>query len=335
MLALLSLCLYGSYSDLKFGIIKNKVLAIYCVIGLLSNISWFFIINRSEIKFQAINIMVTIIVSLLLYVLHIWAGGDCKFIITLSLFVPFKLFVGLFNIPALCLIVFAVAFGFGFLYLIIDSIKCRVINNEKREKSLVKKKILYSIYNYFSCLVYIIGIDQILFHYFSRIFAEHIWLLFLINILVVFIVSGINLLKKVYFVCSVIVFDIAIKIIFREPILNRTMIINYLVVILFIVLRVLIDEYNYEVIETNDVKKGMILSLSTTLLFSKSKVSGLPQASTEDLRSRITEEEAQSVIRWGKSKYGLPNIEIVRKTPFAVFIALGAISFIVIGVVFS
>ena len=100
---------------------------------------------------------------------------------------------------------------------------------------------------------------------------------------------------------------------------------------MFVVLRLFIDEYNYEIIPTSNVEKGMILSLETSLLFSNSKVKGLPNPSTEDLRSRLTE-EAQSIRRWEKSKYGVSEVKIVRKMPFAIFISLGTLVFIFLGV---
>ena len=41
--------------------------------------------------------------------------------------------------------------------------------------------------------------------------------------------------------------------------------------------------------------------------------------------SYITEEEAESIRRWETSRYGQPEIVIVRKIPFAVFISIGAV----------
>ena len=54
---------------------------------------------------------------------------------------------------------------------------------------------------------------------------------------------------------------------------------------------------------------------------------------TEDLEARLTEEEAESVHRWEKSKYGSDTVVIVRKIPFAVFLALGTLLFLAAEVV--
>lgn len=46
---------------------------------------------------------------------------------------------------------------------------------------------------------------------------------------------------------------------------------------------------------------------------------GLPTGMTEDLRSRITAEEAESIHRWKNSSLGKPFVVIVRKIPFTSF----------------
>ncbi len=71
----------------------------------------------------------------------------------------------------------------------------------------------------------------------------------------------------------------------------------------------------------------------TALSFLPSRVQGLPTDSTEDLRSRLTPEQAESIRRWEKSKFGKPYIVIVRKIPFAVFIGIGTAAFLVFEVV--
>ena len=96
---------------------------------------------------------------------------------------------------------------------------------------------------------------------------------------------------------------------------------NYVIVLLAIFLRYLVSGYNYEEIQTSEVKKGMVLSYATVVGFMPSRVKGLPQTTSEDMSSRITEEEAEAVRRWEKSKYGKNSIIIVRKIPFAIFSA--------------
>ena len=67
----------------------------------------------------------------------------------------------------------------------------------------------------------------------------------------------------------------------------------------------------------------MILSAGTVLSFRVSSVKGLPKNAQESMKAKLTEEEAQAVRRWEKSKYGQPTVVIVRKLPFAILISVG------------
>lgn len=85
----------------------------------------------------------------------------------------------------------------------------------------------------------------------------------------------------------------------------------------------------YERIKIADLKKGMILSMGSSMLMQGSRVRGLPGISSEDLKSRLTETEVNSIIRWGKGKE-IDDLIIVKKIPFAIFIFLGFISYFLI-----
>ena len=89
------------------------------------------------------------------------------------------------------------------------------------------------------------------------------------------------------------------------------------------------EKYNYEWICTRDVKEGMILSYFAVQQFYGSRVKGLPQTTDETTKSRITEEEAQAILRWEKSKYGQEQIMVVRYIPFAVFILIGIVTYMI------
>ena len=69
--------------------------------------------------------------------------------------------------------------------------------------------------------------------------------------------------------------------------------------------------------------------MGSILLFAKSRVKGLPTFSTEDLKSRLSAEEVDSINRWSKTSSGQEAIVIVRKIPFALFIGVGTLLFAV------
>ena len=70
--------------------------------------------------------------------------------------------------------------------------------------------------------------------------------------------------------------------------------------------------------------------MGSILGFVGSRVQGLPTISTEDLKSRLTKDEVESINRWSKTPKGNASIVIVRKIPFALFIGIGTVIFIVL-----
>ena len=89
------------------------------------------------------------------------------------------------------------------------------------------------------------------------------------------------------------------------------------------------DKYNYEWIPTSEVKEGMILSYFAVQQFVNSRVKGLPKETDETTKSRISAEEAAAVRRWETSKYGQEKIMVVRYIPFAIFILIGVITYLI------
>ena len=73
----------------------------------------------------------------------------------------------------------------------------------------------------------------------------------------------------------------------------------------------------------------MILSSVSSILMQNSRTRGLPPVSSEDLRSRLTEEQIASIGRWAESR-NIINVTVVRKIPFAAFIMGGFVSYFVI-----
>ena len=79
------------------------------------------------------------------------------------------------------------------------------------------------------------------------------------------------------------------------------------------------------------IKKGMILSASSVMLFLNSNIKGLPMKVSEDMAARLTDEEVDSIKRWARSKNGKDELIIVKKIPFAFFINIGYAIFMIIG----
>ena len=136
------------------------------------------------------------------------------------------------------------------------------------------------------------------------------------------------LLKKWILVICVYLLNIVIGLFFRFlPFSFNPE--NYIMVIVLLIFQMTIRTILYEEINIADLKKGMILSSMSSMVMQNSRVRGLPPVSTEDLKSRLTEEQVNSICRWSKSRK-IETITIVRKIPFAIFIFSGFLSYFVI-----
>ena len=331
VLLLLLLCSHASYSDCKFNIIENKWIVIFLLSGLTISIPEY-IIFHTDIVYRVINIAVINVISILLYLMRIWSGGDSKLVAVISILVPYNFFLPFIRNYFCLSFILVFAFGISFLALIVDSIIVRA----KTKESVNKKRVIHSfarfIYRYFVTLVYITLVNEIIVH---CVMDQTMATLFLVvanlGMILLLNIKVFSPLLKLYVVMPVLTAGIAMKIVFHTPLITVRTILTYAAVLLVSALRILINEYNYEIIPTKDVKPGMVISLQTTLLFVSSNVKGLPAISKENMGSRITEEEAKSIISWSESKDGTDTIIIVRKMPFAVFISLGATIFMILG----
>ena len=84
----------------------------------------------------------------------------------------------------------------------------------------------------------------------------------------------------------------------------------YLLTVLSLLFTQWASGYNYRRIPTAEVKRGTILSAGTVIGFRVSNVKNLPQNAQESMKAKLTEEEAQAVRRWEKSRYGQPTVVV-------------------------
>ena len=152
-------------------------------------------------------------------------------------------------------------------------------------------------------------------------------------VLIVFLSEKYRLLTNKRLIVAFILLNLVLFAISKQVTFNKLWY-SYLIVFALMIFKLISNLFNYDEIETKSIEKGMILSQTTTFLFRRSKVRGLPKISDETLKSRITEEEAQAIRRWSNSKYGEEKIQVVCKIPFAIFITAGMLSYFVIGCVY-
>lgn len=309
-------------SDIKSGVIFNKVLLGFALAGFMLSAVYYIWFAKEYFFLFLINIGLVALISLILFFSHSFAGGDSKLMIVMALFYPAGCYMVYHESRLTLLAVICFAFLFGYFYLLV----CTVINISqgkiKITKTYVKKYSLHFLSTYIRVLPYIVLLNLVFRVISLKVIAVNSFVILFSCFVLAFLVGKYAVLKKWYIVVSVLAIDIALSIYLKVlPISINPL--NYLFVLIIMLLQMTMKTGIYEVINTSDVKKGMILSTESSLLMQKSRVRNLPEISKEDLRSRLTETQADAVKRWEKSATGLSEIRIVKKIPFAVFIFLG------------
>jgi prepilin signal peptidase PulO-like enzyme (type II secretory pathway) len=106
--------------------------------------------------------------------------------------------------------------------------------------------------------------------------------------------------------------------------------ISSLVIFLFvIVLRYIGNRYNYKQILAKDIEEGMILSFETIFKFKTIRAKGLPEFTTENTDSRLSYNQVERIKKWAGTKAENETIKIVKNLPFAPFISVGTLIFVI------
>ena len=322
-------CAYVTITDIKNGLIENRVLAYSAIIGAIINIIYYAIYASDLAMLFVINLVISSFVAVLFYTYHIWAAGDSKFLALSVFLIPMRLYDMNGYAPAIWIII--LIFSAAYIYIIIESVYLSIKDKKLIQLNNVKFNAFAFMRQYIICSAYILIFNWICNFFFDAFIYDNTLLVAFADLIIILSVCSISIFKRKWIIGIVILFDIILYSINHFGIVGLDVRVLMLTGIV-IVLRMIADKYNYREIDTSTVKKGMVLSYATIITFSKSKVVGLPNTTTEDLRSRISESEAQSILRWKDSKYGNETITIVRKIPFAIFISIGTIVFIILRV---
>lgn len=324
-------CLIATYSDIKYGKISNKLVLGYGCVPVICNI--INVAHEGEWLNYIINFSIVIIIAVLLYSFHVWAGGDCKMLIFIALATPVSLYWNLNGFVYNFCYIYIFVFSFGFLYVCFDNIKMFCQKRRFINKGEFIREFKANIYKYIRTIIYLSLIGHVYLICIYQYIEIPAILYTLACIAFILLVSKIAILNSKWIVILVAVIDFVLFIITGNMTIS-SMWYTYVIVISLMIMRLVSKVFNYDDIETCDVECGMILSQETSILLKNSKVKGLPGISDETLKSRLSEDEVEAVRRWGKSKYGLESIKIVRKIPFAVFITIGLIAYLILGCVF-
>lgn len=313
--------IYVTYTDIRNGIIQNKALLIAAIPGIVINIIYYSVFAKDFFEIYIINLFIMLILAIALYYFYFWAAGDSKFLICVNLLFPARFYDNdIFSLaPGINAIIFI--FLVAYVYIIIDSL-IQLIKKEKfyAGKLIEWKGIKNFVINYFVSFLYLRGLSEILRFFLGDIYYNNQLIFSFINIFFVIVVHSKKIFKSWYLLIMVFIVNLMF---IQHFSFNIQYLYSYGVLFIALILRYLLNGYNYKEIPTESISKGMVLSYTTVMLFLPSRIKGLPNTTSEDIRSRLTQEEVNAIKRWKDSKYGKKTVVIVRKIPFAIFIAVG------------
>lgn len=315
-----------SISDLRKGNIPNKLLILGLSIGIGLDFIYYWKFERLIVESFLVNLIVATLISILFYGTHVWSAGDSKLSILLILLVPGKIYSDASTGIAPCILIFIFIFSIGFIYVIIESVVLAIKRRDRLSLKGIQFNFRYFIIRFFSISAILFMLSQAISIVFPTFFAENSFLILFINLFIILLIQDLEWLNKPVFAVSLVLICIGIAFITKAHYVINWHI--YIIVAFVVLLRSFADKYNYETINTSEVRPGMILNLGTIMLFQRSQVKGLPKYTTEDLRTKLTREEVEAIHRWEKSKHGEKTIAIVRKLPFAIIISISTILFV-------
>ena len=117
---LLYIAVKSSFSDIRHGIISNRMMAIGLVASAVVNILYYSVWGREMIISYLINLFIAMVAGILLYALRVWAGGDTKLFIVLVSLMPAAYYHSHEVIPSLFSL--ALTFVSGLLFIIAESV---------------------------------------------------------------------------------------------------------------------------------------------------------------------------------------------------------------------
>lgn len=325
-----ALCLgcLTSYTDTKEGHIYNRTLLLFLIMAAILGIAYYgYFANDLVILFLS-NYGILAAISLILFYTHSFAGGDCKLMLVMGALYPanYYLMYGSNDVTIYLALGFAVFYGY--LYLLASALYCLIKEKNKLTVSYVKNYIFSFVKSFVSAAVYISFINLLILAFENREIFLNPWIVRVSCLLMTWLIGKYTFLKKWYVVLALFLVD-SIMGVLLQTISFSINPENYILVIVLLLCQIMVGNNLYENIPIDKLQKGMILSSVSTMVMQNSRVRGLPDISTEDLRSRLKEEEILAIKRWASSRK-IESLSVVKKIPFAIFIFLGFISYFIL-----
>lgn len=325
----------SSYTDCRESLIHNALLLRAGILAAMLDVLYYMFFGQQYLVDFLLNSGLFILIGLALYRFRIWAAGDSKLLFLVALAIPGRLYTlqdqegaGIFIILLAFITAFCWVAGQG-LYI------------GMREKNLFQRfgssRMNIHPTRIIASYIMMVGVIQIFDCLLRSIMSAVIFQTSMVMqscycLLVLFMLyvrRKMNM-KKIILTAGLSWMTVLVLVTSGIYHLQYTVSVSILAWAVFLIaLRLVVEKYSYQMIPTSEVKAGQILTAATVWKFTHSRVKGLPICATEDLEARLTADEAESVHRWEKSKYGEPTVVVVRKIPFAIFLMIGTVFFLI------
>lgn len=322
------MCILCSNSDMREGIIYNKIIVVFLACAVVIDSAYYGFFVQDLLLNFILNMLVVMIVSLYLFFSHSFAGGDCKMTIVLAMLYPARCYLS-YGSSSITL-VFAIAFAIfaGYIFLLVRAVYAIITKKVKITYAYIKSSILNFAKSFISAMAYIALFNCMLMIFDRCGIDANVWLSRCFCLLIAWCVGRFSALKRNVIFLPVIALVVAISIILKTtPISVNPE--NYILVVVLLLCQMTIKSTLYEKKPVDQLKKGMILSTLSSVLMQSSITKGLPGVSTEDLKSRLSSEEIDSIVIWAKATH-TEELTVVKKIPFGIFISIGFLSYFVI-----
>lgn len=329
---------FCSYTDCRDSIIRNSTLMKAGIAAVVLDVVYYASYGSQYLSTFITNAGLLAVVSLLLYSFKIWAGGDSKLLLLIVIAIPGRLYalIDTNDVSGILIIIFS--FLSAFVVVVVHSIAIGIRKGDLLKIRAIVRLDAGRLLASYAMLVGVVQVSDCVMRLFLPSLLQGDWMLtqtiYCMLVLMLMYIRGRMTSCHICYVAAVSWLGVAASIASGIYALQYAVSLSILAWACFLLaIRVLVEKYNYQTISTSEVRKGHILAASTIMEFQRSRVQGLPCCMTEDLEARLTEEEAESVHRWEKSKNGSDTVVIVRKIPFAIFLALGTLLFLAAEVV--
>ena len=314
-------------TDVRTGKVKNQLIIIAGTIAIIIN-TLYLILFASEYTYAyLLNILLTVALAYVLFFVGLWGAGDSKLLILMSVCMPGRLFCkdGLTSFPGFILI--AIIFACSFIILLVETLIKSIKQNRKLHLQQLDMASLSVQIKRALTSLFVVGVINGIFVLLQSKQQIHMSqsLVFAIDFVTILFLNNQQKQPSNVFLTVAGCIFIGITIANGMNISWSILLVSFLAIILMYFIQSLAGQDNYSSIPAVDIRPGMILTSSSVSRFVGSKIQGLPNYSTGDMRSKLTASEADAICLWGKMHPEEKSLSIIRKIPFVVFIALGTL----------